>query len=110
MDDMTTHASATAHTVDTPQLRLIGDGRRQRSPVLAAQRRTRAIQLVVAGETYQQAADELGYKNRGTVHKIVHRALQAEQSESVGTLRRLQVDRLDARLSAVWDAANRGDF
>jgi hypothetical protein len=60
MDDMTTHASATAHTVDTPQLRLIGDGRRQRSPVLAAQPRTRAIQLVGAGQTYQLVADELG--------------------------------------------------
>ena len=68
MDDMTTLATATAHAA--PPLRLVGDGRRHQSPVLAAQRRTRAIQLVGAGQTYHQVADELGDKNRSTVHKI----------------------------------------
>ncbi len=110
MGDMPTPATATTPADATPQLRLVGDGRRRQNPVLAAQRRTRAIQLVGAGQTYQQVADELGYKNRGTVYKIVHRALQAEQSQSVEMLRRLQVDRLDAMLSAVWDAASAGDL
>ncbi len=97
MGDMTRPDTAMAPAIVAPQLRLVGDGRRHQNRVLAAQRRTRAIQLVGAGQTYQQAADELGYKNRGTVHKIVHRALQAEQSQSVQMLRTLQVDRLEAR-------------
>ena len=63
--------------------------------VRAAQRRTEAVRLVATGLTYREAAEEkLGYKNGGTVHRIVHSGLQEEQAESVGTLRQMHTDRI----------------
>ena len=59
--------------------------------------------------TYQQAADELGYVNRGTVYRIVHQALARDTTEAVGTLQELEVARLDALQAALWDQAMDGD-
>ncbi len=39
------------------------------------------MELATQGHAYQQIADELGYANRGTVHRIVQQALQAVQTE-----------------------------
>jgi hypothetical protein len=45
----------------------------------------------------------------GTVHRIVHQTLARDTTEAVGTLQELEVARLDALQSALWDAAMRGD-
>jgi hypothetical protein len=93
-----------------PALRVIGDGRRSTNRVLAAKRRNRAVELVACGLTYQQVADELDYKNRGTVHRIVQSALQAEQADNVEALRQLEVTRFDAMQAALWSRAEAGDL
>lgn len=80
-----------------------------RNRALAAWRRTRAVELAVEGFTYQQIADELGYANRGTVHRIVQRTLEARLAEGVDELRELEVARLDALQAGLWDAASSGD-
>jgi hypothetical protein len=56
---------------------------------------------VGAGLTYEEVAAKLGYKNRGTVHRIVHDALQTEQAESVQFLREVEGSRLDALQSSI---------
>jgi len=58
------------------------------------------------GKTYQQAADELGYANRGTVYRIVQQALQQDGQETLADLRRLLAGRLEALLHSVWGAAS----
>ncbi len=73
-------------------------------------RAARAIRLVTEGKTYQQVADVLGYSNRGTVHRLVRTALERETVDSVGELRRLEGDRLDALLRSIWDQAMTGDL
>ncbi len=62
------------------------------------------------GHTYQQIADELGYANRGTVHRVVQQTLQAVQTENVAALRAVEVDRLDALQQALWDRAMGGNL
>lgn len=66
--------------------------------------------MAAGGATYQQIADELGYVNRGTVHRIVREALEAQQAENVGLLREVEVRRLDALQVSLWDAAMAGDI
>jgi len=82
---------------------------RHRNKALAAYRRTRSVEMVTHGATYQQAADELGYANRGTVHRIVQQSLAAHEVASVETLREVEVRRLDALQVGLWDAAMAGD-
>jgi hypothetical protein len=76
---------------------------RHRNRSLAAARRARAIELRAQGHTYEEIAGELGYANRGTVCHIVSDALNAQTAEAVDTLRSLEVQRLDALQSALWD-------
>ena len=83
---------------------------RHRNRALASARRARAVELVAQGYTYQQAADELGYANRGTVCHIVSDALTARQVEAVDDLRFLERERLDALQVALWDKAMNGDI
>jgi len=83
---------------------------RHRNKALAAYRRTRAIEMVTHGATYQRVADELGYAHRGTVHRIVRQCLAAHEVASVETLRDVEVRRLDALQVGLWEAAMDGDI
>jgi hypothetical protein len=76
---------------------------------LAAERRSRAVEMALTGSSYQAIADELGYANRCTVYRLVKNALADRQVESIDELRRLEVDRLDALQVAIWDDATNGD-
>ena len=81
-----------------------------RNRALAAARHARAVELATAGLTYEQIAAELGYANRGTVHRIVAQTLRRETVEAVDELRRLELDRLDALQRSLWAAAMGGDI
>jgi len=67
------------------------------------------LQLVSEGRTYQQVADELGYANKGTVHRLVQEELGAQLVESVDELRQTEA-RLDALQAVLWDRAMSGDL
>ncbi len=109
---MTAPASSLSSRLDVrPGLSAPGSpgGRRNNRP-LAEWRKARAVELATQGYTYQQIADELGYANRGTVHRIVQQTLQAVQTENVQALRAVEVDRLDALQQALWDRAMGGNL
>ncbi len=109
---MTAPASSLSSRLDVrPGLRAPGSsgGRRNNRP-LAEWRKARAVELATQGHTYQQIADELGYANRGTVHRLVQQTLHAHQADSVDTLRALEVARLDALQQALWEPALTGDL
>jgi len=82
---------------------------RHRDKALAAARKQRAIQLKMQGLSYQQIADEMGYASRGTVYKIIRGAQSARLSDAVEEHRELELARLDALQTAVWDQAMAGD-
>lgn len=83
---------------------------RHRNRALASYRRSKAVELAAGGRTYQQIADELGYANRGTVHRIVREALEAQQVQNVELLREVEVQRLNALQVGLWEAALQGDL
>lgn len=97
----------TAATVPEPTL-VLRRGR-HRNRALATYRRTKAIEMATRGCTYQQIADELGYANRGTVHRLVRQTLEAQQAVGVEQLRQVEVQRLDALQTRLWDRAMAGD-
>lgn len=77
--------------------------------VRARLRAIKCVSAVLEGRTYQQVADELGYANRGTVHRIVQQALARHEVEGVEELRALELARLDEVQLAFWDQATSGD-
>jgi transposase-like protein len=81
---------------------------RHRNTALATWRRTRAVELATAGHSYQSIAQSLGYANRGTVHRIVHQALDRQGRQAIDTHRSTQLDRLEALLQTVWPKALTG--
>lgn len=82
---------------------------RHRNRALAEARRTKATELAFRGMTYQAIADELGYANRGTVHRIVQNALYVNQVESIDEHRLLELARLDDMHQVLWPKAMNGD-
>lgn len=74
------------------------------------ERRTRAVELVAAGLSYDEVAAELGYANRSGAWKAVQASLKAVQADTVDEYRALSLDRLEAMLAVVWPAAMHGDL
>lgn len=73
-------------------------------------RRARAMELHLAGATYQAIANQLGYASKASAHKIVQEALDqmampVRPSEGTSTA----LARLDAMLVGLWPKARRGD-
>ena len=67
------------------------------------------MEMALTGSSYQAIADELGYANRGTVYRLVRNALEDREVDTIGELRRLEVDRLDTLQVSIWDDAVKGD-
>jgi hypothetical protein len=77
---------------------------------LAKYREARAVELMTAGATYQQAADELGYKSRAGVWYAVQRALERRTVEAVDLYRLVELENLDRLQAKAWKRANAGDL
>jgi len=76
--------------------------------VAIAERERQALELRKAGATYERIAQALGLSERGGAWKLVHRALEQTLQEPSDELRRLESERLDALLRALWPAAMDG--
>jgi hypothetical protein len=75
---------------------------------LAAWRRTRAIELALAGYCYEDIAAAVGYANRGTAWNVIMEALRRETVEGVAHYRHVELARVDALQAAHWSAAMSG--
>lgn len=74
----------------------------------AAERRKKALELHLAGASYQAIADAVGYGNKGTAHTAVREALNdlAPDTSEMGAT---AIARIDAMLQGLWPKARRGD-
>lgn len=75
-----------------------------------AERRAKALQLRVAGVTWQQIADQLGHKTPGAAAQDVSRALDARRTEMNGPpdeFTALELERLDTMDRAAWTVLRR---
>ena len=77
---------------------------------LVKERRRRALELRMRGQTLSDIASEVGYASASGAYKAVRAALQAEALATVGEVRRLHTARLEQALEAIWDAVCRGEL
>lgn len=78
----------------------------------AKERQAQALELRLAGATYEAIADRLGYANKGGAHKAVQAALEDRLtlSSTDGEDLAVELARLDAILVGLWGTARRGDL
>jgi hypothetical protein len=76
--------------------------------IAIAEREAKALELRKEGATYGAIARSIGYTDRSAAAKPVSRALAATIQEPADELRRLESERLDALLAAVWHDAMAG--
>lgn len=86
--------------VDTP---VVASGK-----ALAQWRKRRSVELALAGLPYDEIAAQVGFKNRGTAHRTVMRALNENVVDGVEDYRRVELARLDTILNAHWAEATSG--
>lgn len=75
-----------------------------------AKRRTEAIRLRMAGESFESIAAKLGYNSRGAACQDITRALEQavmEQARSVEVYREEELQRLDMLLAEAWTVLKR---
>ena len=87
-----------------------GSGESLTSPrrLTAAERQRQALELRKAGVTFETIATQLGYRNRSGAYKAVMSALRRTLQEPADEVRRLELERLDALLLALWSQARQG--
>jgi hypothetical protein len=89
---------------------MTGSPEEEAAEVVGHERDRQAAALRIAGLTYQQIADRLGYAGASGAYKAAERALFGEQvSETVDNLRQLEGARLDDLLVGLWVAARAGN-
>ena len=81
--------------------------KRERGEQVAAiaERQRHALELRRAGATYDQIAQGLGLAHRSNARKDVEAALLAIIEEPATEVLKLELDRLDSLLRAIWPAA-----
>ncbi len=72
-------------------------------------RNAQAISMALAGASYDDIAQALGYANRSGAWKAVNSALRARTAEGVDDYRALEMSRLDALQSSLWADAMSGN-
>ena len=75
-----------------------------------AERTKRVVELRLAGATFQQIADRVGYSQASAAYKCWQRAMADIPASSKELARSLELARLDAMLTAVWPACLRGQL
>ena len=77
--------------------------------IAAKERQKQALELRIAGVTFQTIADRVGYKSPQAAWDAVSRALAEIPRPAAEQLRALDVERLDKLEVAVWPRALRGE-
>jgi len=69
----------------------------------------RATALKLAGASYEQIAENLGYASADSARKAVNNAIKKSLQENANELRRIHYGRLEHMLMLVWPQVNQGD-
>ena len=86
-------------------------GEQKASPrrIASAEKQRQALELRKAGASYDQIAEKLGWRGRSGAFNAVMRALRKTIQEPADDVRKLEVERLDALLLALWPQARQGN-
>lgn len=77
--------------------------------VTIAMRHNQAIELRIAGATFQQIADTLGYGSPSAASKAISSGLTRMLQEPAEKLREIERERLDRAQAAIWKRVLGGD-
>lgn len=89
------------------------DGTPATRRIEAAAKRKLAVELRMAGRTWEDIAQQCGYSSRMSAHQAVKESLQqtiADLSHTVEEYRTLELERLDALIRANWEEAEAGNI
>jgi uncharacterized protein YegP (UPF0339 family) len=75
----------------------------------ATEQRTQAMQLRLAGATYEAIAQAVGYSSRQAAYRAIERARLETLREPADALREMELMRLERLQQGVWPAAIKGD-
>jgi hypothetical protein len=82
----------------------------QRDALNAHDRIMKALQLRMAGSTYNDIAEALGYSSKTTAFHAVTNALRKAKQEPCEGVRALEIERLDAIFLPMYVKAKHGDY
>ena len=91
---------------------MTGQSTMSKRRIMARQHEAEALALRKSGSTYEVIARDLGVSVQ-SAHRAVKRVLNrlnGEIAESVTDVRRMELERLDAMLGALWPKAARGNL
>jgi transposase-like protein len=74
-----------------------------------AEKRRQALELRKAGYGFDDIARALGYANAGGAYKAVQQALKETLREPADEVRKLELERVDRLMRAIWPRAIGGD-
>jgi transposase-like protein len=80
-----------------------------RTIAAARHKKVQAVELMLAGNSYDDIARQVGYTHRGSAHRAVRQALHDREVAAIDQLREQEVNRLDALQSLLWPLAEVGD-
>lgn len=78
----------------------------QERRINALERQRRALELRLAGVSYATIAEQLGYRDGSGAHRAVASALKRTLQEPANAVRKLELERLDKLLFALWPSRN----
>jgi len=107
---MTSKKKAEAQTPEQvkPDSIAAGKGNQDRK-IAALERKMKALELRKAGVDYMTIAKRLGYASASGAHNAVKAALKLTLQEPADDLRKLELERIDAALSAIWTQVMKGN-
>jgi len=73
------------------------------------EKRAKALELHLAGATYDSIAQAVGYASKSGAHKAVQEALDDLGNYASDDVIETELARLDAMLTGLWPKARRGD-
>jgi|APGre2960657468_1045069.scaffolds.fasta_scaffold139967_1 hypothetical protein len=76
----------------------------------SAEKTRRAIALKLAGASYAQIAQQLGYSDASGARKAVQRGMKSSLQESGGELKKIHYGRLEHMLMLLWPDVNTRDL
>jgi transposase-like protein len=80
-----------------------------RTIAAARHKKVQAVELMLAGNSYDDIARQVGYTHRGSAHRAVRQALHDREVAAIDQLRSQEVERLDALQALIWPLAESGD-
>lgn len=82
----------------------------KQSQVDVLNKQLQALELRKAGVSYQKIAETLGYAHASGAHQAVESALKRTLQDPADEVRKLEIERLDAMLMALWPNVKNGQY